>query len=167
MFPLLLAATGHTIAASTHSHQIDQPMSLDGVQPMNGQAPMQLWLRDVASSGQTVLDAVRARTADEADALGAAALALSTANIMHDQQPGDDSAGSAIRRLRGGAAAQRPSQRFRPLQRVAERLGGRAWAAEDVEFVIDPETLVLVPALDGEATLRLRGGRAGEGSRAQ
>jgi hypothetical protein len=164
--PLLLLGSTH--ALSTHTPQaphidqnalFDPEMSLDGVQPMNGRAPMQLWLRGGLSEGRTVLDAVRARTVEEADALGAVALALATGrHHAHEQSS------SAIQRLRGGARSRsHTAASRRPLwRRVAERLSSSRDADID-SYVLDPITLVLVPegssCLDSDpARLRLCGG---------
>ena len=159
---MLLLASAH--ALSTHAPQaphidqdalFDREMSLEGVQPMNGRAPMQLWLRG-GSEGRTVLDAVRARTVEEADALGAVALAIAAARL-HDY----DQSSSTIQRLRGGARGRAAPAPRRPLwRRVAERLGSSRDAGVD-SYVLDPITLVLVPEgdLDSDPALHLCGGR--------
>ena len=101
-----------------------------------------------------MLDAVRARTADEADAFGAAALILSTAQSL-DQQDED----RRHLRLRGGAASKPQQQQRQAIAQLRRRASKRFGRQDETEkFILDPLTLTLVReehGIDGDAALRV------------
>ena len=99
-----------------------------------------------------------ARVPDEADAFGAAALILSTAQSLDQEDEDLVSLSGRHLRLRGGASKQQQQQRqaFAQLRRrVSERFGRQD---ETEKFILDPLTLTLVReehGIDGDAALRV------------